>query len=137
MLTYMKLKYTALIGLLLIILGALLFNREFILKQVKVKKTSNKMETLMVQVENTRQVEASDVSQCRTVPFGSKPCGGPSGYLVYSAKTTDEKKLTTLLEEVTRLEREFNQVSGMASTCDIESPPRVKLDSVSGKCVSF
>jgi hypothetical protein len=33
---------------------------------------------------------ANEPTQCKLIPFGSKPCGGPWGYLVYSTLKTDE-----------------------------------------------
>jgi hypothetical protein len=36
---------------------------------------------------------ATSLAQCRLMPAGEKPCGGPRSYLVYSMETTDSTAL--------------------------------------------
>ena len=49
------------------------------------------------------QVELGDAAcdgsqQCHSIAIGAKPCGGPDGYLAWSGKRTDLKKLRPLIE---------------------------------------
>jgi hypothetical protein len=71
-------------------------------------------------------------SQCRTAPVGDRPCGGPRGYIVYCARTTDSLALHRKLAELIAAERELNEKTGAMSTCEFRLPPNVGL--VGGAC---
>jgi hypothetical protein len=46
---------------------------------------------------------ADEQSQCKLIAFGSKPCGGPGSYLVYSTARTNESRLEQLVNEFNQL----------------------------------
>lgn len=73
-----------------------------------------------------------DASQCRTIAFGSKPCGGPWKYLVYSTATTDSVQLDALVTEYNAREAAVNQQEGRMSDCS--AVPRPRLVVVDGRC---
>jgi hypothetical protein len=57
-------------------------------------------------------------TQCRTVAFGHKGCGGPSGYLAWSTKRNgDGKKLAAMVEREAALEKEEQTKLNMGSDC--------------------
>lgn len=65
----------------------------------------------------------TDVSQCRTVGIGARPCGGPQAYLAWSTAHTDGAALAALAEKF-KLEREAaNAASGELSTCQFFPDP--------------
>ena len=68
------------------------------------------------------------LDQCAAAPMGAKPCGGPWTYLVYCKATTDEAALFRVLDELRRVEEEYNQVAGSVSDCQMVGPPEVRLD---------
>lgn len=70
--------------------------------------------------------------QCRTMPFGDKPCGGPWTYLVYSTATTDSAALHVLVGEYNRLDGLMNVKYGRDSDCMFVLPPNVGC--VDGRC---
>jgi hypothetical protein len=74
----------------------------------------------------------SESASCRAAPVGAKACGGPRRYLVYCAVRTNERALLAKLEDLRRLEREFNRRYEIVSTCDFISEPQV--ESVGGVC---
>jgi hypothetical protein len=76
----------------------------------------------------------TQVSQCQVMPVGSRPCGGPSEFLVYCAKSTDEKKLKAKVKAATDAEKALNATDGLMGTCQVLSSPTVKL--VKGACVA-
>lgn len=49
-----------------------------------------------------------DSPQCTFAPIGAKPCGGPSGYVVYSRPNVDEALLLAKLAALERLERQHD-----------------------------
>ena len=75
---------------------------------------------------------AADVGLCRTIAFGSKPCGGPQQYLIYSASTTDSAALAAAVARYNALESEINKREGRVSDCMLVSPPAVALNN--GRC---
>ena len=74
----------------------------------------------------------SATSECRAVPFGAKPCGGPWSYLVYSTAATDSARLVNLVAEYNRREAERNETAGRMSDCMFVEPP--VLQCTDGRC---
>jgi hypothetical protein len=66
-------------------------------------------------------------AQCKVLPMGSRPCGGPSEFLVYCARSTAEKKLKQAARAATDAEKALNAKSETMSTCSVLSPPVVQL----------
>lgn len=60
---------------------------------------------------------------CRYIAFGSKPCGGPWSYLVYST-SIDTLKLQNLVSEYNELEHQLNIRCERISDCMMVSPPQ-------------
>lgn len=80
------------------------------------------------------EAEASSVSMCRTLPLGTKPCGGPWTYLVYSAEASDSTRLADLATEYASVDATRNQACDLASDCMIVPPPNVTIQN--GRCVA-
>lgn len=76
---------------------------------------------------------ASDVSFCREIAFGSKPCGGPWKYLVYSTAKTDSLALANMVAKYNQMEKDINERDGGVSDCAFVVPPGVALSG--GTCV--
>lgn len=77
---------------------------------------------------------ADNVQACRVVGYGSKPCSGPSSWLIYSSQTTDDTLLLPLVERYNRLTEQFNQQEGMMSHCAMLEPVQPQL--INGVCVA-
>ena len=60
-----------------------------------------------------------DSSECAAIALGSKPCGGPWRYLVYSKSTVDEAVLRALAENLADYEAQFNQEHRRFSDCEV------------------
>jgi hypothetical protein len=71
-------------------------------------------------------------SECRTAPVGTRACGGPRTYIVYCAASTDTVALFRKLRELERVEKAYNEKSGMMSTCEFRMPPKAVL--TGGSC---
>lgn len=102
---------------------------------LKMRNLSKEMNYLNIDIKEAIKTEATNISQCRTIPFGNKPCGGPSLYLVYSIKNTDEEKLVYMVKTYNNLARDLNNLSALSSTCDFISESTPEFDVVSGNCV--
>jgi len=68
--------------------------------------------------------------QCGSIEIGSKPCGGPSGYKVYSSFATDTALLFNLSKQHVQLSREINNRNAIISNCMMEMPPSVKCKNI-------
>nr|WP_143404137.1 hypothetical protein [Gaetbulibacter sp. 4G1] len=61
-------------------------------------------------------------TECKSIAFGSKPCGGPWSYLIYTT-SIDTEKLKLWVEDYNKREAEFNTQWGAISDCGITNPP--------------
>ena len=77
---------------------------------------------------------ADVAEQCRVIAFGSKPCGGPWEYLVYSVKVSDEERLKRLVRRYNEMEEEYNEEHDIFSDCSVTPRPEVGL--VDGRCTA-
>ena len=65
----------------------------------------------------------ASIEDCRSAAIGSKPCGGPWAYIVYSASSTDPTELANRLAEYNAFEAEMNALYGYVSDCSIPNMP--------------
>ncbi|PKQ45658.1 hypothetical protein [Confluentibacter flavum] len=61
-------------------------------------------------------------TECKYIAFGSKACGGPKSYLLYST-SIDVENLEMLVEEYNQKETDFNTKHGIISDCALVMPP--------------
>ncbi len=92
------------------------------------------LQEIKSRIERVVGLHADEASQCRAMPIGAKPCGGPWAYFVYSASSTDEDMLKELVAAYDARQAILNRRDGHISTCDMVMPPTVALDD--GICVA-
>jgi len=68
------------------------------------------------------QSVCNENTECKFIAFGSKPCGGPWSYLIYST-SIDENKIETLVAEYNQKEAAFNIKYTIFSDCMYVNPP--------------
>jgi len=85
--------------------------------------------------ELLNESNCSDSSQCSYIAYGTKACGGPQGYLVFSSEI-DTEKLKGLVNKYTTAEDTYNKQNGIMSDCSIPSPPE-NIECSNGKCVTL
>ena len=78
---------------------------------------------------------SNDPADCRMIAFGSKPCGGPLGYLVYSINDTDTLLLVAKVELYNLKQEAHNNKWGINSDCMFVGPPD-SLICEDGHCVA-
>jgi hypothetical protein len=79
--------------------------------------------------------ECADDSECLFTGFGSKPCGGPWEYLIFST-ASDTAELMTLVRKFNMLSQEYNAESGKPSDCAIApAPDSVKCEGTG--CIGY
>ena len=83
----------------------------------------------------TADPQCDNSAQCKVTPVGSRACGGPSSYLVYSNKIADEQEVELLSKKITTLESQFNAENAMVSICQHLTAPETQC--VENKCVKL
>lgn len=86
---------------------------------------------LKADVRKLAVVKCADVKQCRAVPMGARPCGGPSEFVVTCGANPalDEKA-----KAATAAEQRLNEKEGRMGTCIALAPPTLKLEA--GSCTA-
>ncbi len=103
-------------------------------KTVEVKKSAvdvNKIAPDQATIKSTHEQlnqliddpRCDNSSQCKVLPVGSRACGGPSSFIVYSTKTADTAEVEKLAKDITALEKRFNAVNDMMSICQHLTTP--------------
>jgi len=75
----------------------------------------------------------SETGKCSFLAYGSKACGGPQGYLLFSNQV-DVEALTKRVEAYNKAEDAYNKRFGVISDCMVVTPPS-QLACENGKCV--
>ena len=97
------------------------------------ESTSERLQKLRTMIMNEIGTPIADEpTQCKLIAFGSKPCGGPGSYLVYSTARTNEARLNQLVSEFNQLAKKYNQERKVLSDCLFVTEPNVEL--VNGVC---
>ncbi len=75
----------------------------------------------------------SSQADCRTLPMGSKACGGPAGWLAWSASASQGDRLQTLAAELAARQQQRQAAEGMMSTCSVVPDPGARCEA--GRCI--
>ncbi|WP_130733492.1 hypothetical protein [Flavobacterium sp. J27] len=101
----------------------------------KTSKTTD-FETLQKQKQHIKDYVASfecnEEIGCDFMAFGSKPCGGPWEYLIYSNEV-DITYLTTMVNQYNQDEANYNIQYHIFSDCAVVNPPN-NVGCVDGVC---
>lgn len=76
----------------------------------------------------------SENASCDYIAFGSKACGGPKTYLVYST-SIDIVLLQQKAATYNALENAYNKKWGVISDCSYVLPPN-EVTCINGKCIA-
>jgi hypothetical protein len=70
----------------------------------------------------SESVTCSDASTWTFTAIGSKPCGGPTGYVAYS-KSINESSFLEKIKTYNELQQAYNEKWGLSSDCMMVMPP--------------
>lgn len=79
------------------------------------------------------EARCSSNAQCRTLAIGSRPCGGPAGWLAWSGDEARAARLKPLAEAHAAASRERQAAAGMMGTCQVLPEPSAVCRA--GRCV--
>jgi hypothetical protein len=95
--------------------------------------TSAQLETKKQEIQNyINSFSCSESLGCGFIAFGSKPCGGPRTYLLFSNKV-DQIKLQKMVKEYNEMDELYNIQTNAISDCMYVSPP-TEVKCVNGVC---
>lgn len=121
--------------------GILFVSLFLMLTQVTCNKESKESERAALDQQKqlilafAKAVKCGTNSECRFVPIGKKPCGGPSDYVVYST-SADTVQLLNMISDYTAREDAFNRRWRLVSDCSAPPPPD-SVRCVDGVCVGY
>ncbi|BBN80048.1 hypothetical protein PA25_00330 [Pseudoalteromonas sp. A25] len=83
----------------------------------------------------TQDVTCDTTMQCQVEAVGSRACGGPSSYIVYSNKSADSEAVKKLASKITHYESSYNAQNRLVSICQHLTRPSAQC--VENKCVKL
>lgn len=87
------------------------------------EQETQELSLLRQSIENlASQSVCNESTECAYIAFGSKPCGGPWSYLVYSNSINTEE-LESMVEGYNQKEALYNTSWNIISECSIVNPP--------------
>jgi|SRR5690606_5463823 hypothetical protein len=90
---------------------------------ISLEEDKKELATLKQTIETLANASVcNENTECKFIAFGSKACGGPKSYLVYST-SIDVEKLEKLVETYNQKDADFNKKYGVISDCAAVLPP--------------
>ncbi len=87
------------------------------------EEDQQELATLKQTIENLAETSVcNENTECKFIAFGSKPCGGAKGYLIYST-SINVNELEAMVEQYNQKEADFNTKYGIISDCSVALPP--------------
>lgn len=95
--------------------------------------TAAQLETYKQEIQNyINSFSCSETSGCGFIAFGSKPCGGPRTYLLFS-NSVNLAKLQEMVKKYNEMDKAYNIQTNAISDCTYQSPP-TEVKCVNGVC---
>lgn len=95
--------------------------------------TSAQLETKKLEIQNyIKSFGCSESAGCSFIAFGTKPCGGPWSYIVFS-NNVNLTKLEEMVKDYNEMNKLYNIQTGVASDCMFVLPP-TEVKCVNGVC---
>lgn len=95
--------------------------------------TSAQLETKKQEIQNyINSFSCSETLGCGYIAFGSKPCGGPRTYLLFS-NSVNQSKLQEMVKDYNAMDELYNIQTNAISDCMYALPP-TEVKCVKGVC---
>lgn len=105
-------------------------------KNMTCEDRGSQLKELGLKIQNLADASICNENfECRSIAFGSKPCGGPWSYLAYST-SIDTLALTKFVDAYNKHEKLLNDECGRMSDCAIVNPPQ-RLECENNKCIAI
>lgn len=98
--------------------------------------TLTQLETQLNDIHNFVAEEGcANEGACSYLPIGSKACGGPMDFIVFS-NTLDVEALKKMVAKYTQDQKKYNSENNVTSDCSLVTPPE-KVGCVDGRCIEI
>ncbi|MET7029492.1 hypothetical protein [Sediminicola luteus] len=87
--------------------------------EVEAKELTNMLARIN---EIANSVKCINADEWRYTSYGSKPCGGPNGYIAYSS-SIDTIAFLKLIEDHKLAQKKYNEEQGIMSDCSVPAEP--------------
>jgi hypothetical protein len=121
---------------LIVCIGILMLMQSFQCEentQTPAEDAQTDLQALKLEIQNyINSIPCNETSGCSSMAFGSKPCGGPWEYLVFS-NDVDLEWLTEKVQTFNELQNQFNIQTNAVSDCMMVMPPE-NIGCVDNQC---
>jgi len=94
---------------------------------------STQLETKKQEIQNyINSFSCSESVGCSFIAFGTKPCGGPWSYLVFS-NSVNQTKLQEMVKNYNEMNKQYNIQTNAISDCMVVLPP-TEVKCINGVC---
>lgn len=98
--------------------------------------TASQLQAQLTEIQNfVKTGSCNTAAQCKYMAIGSKACGGPSDYIVFS-EDIDVTVLKKMVDRFTEDQKTYNKENNVASDCSLVTPPQ-NLDCIDGNCIEI
>jgi len=73
-----------------------------------------------------RDTSCTQNSDCQSIAYGARACGGPETYLIYSTVNVDVTELQPLVNQYNSYAAQYNEENSLVSICSYEMPPELE-----------
>ncbi len=95
--------------------------------------TEDHMKALDSQIDTMMSNQSCyDSSECESIAYGAKACGGPIEYLIYSTQSVDINELQPLVNAYNAYNETYNEANSVISDCMFVTPPELECSSIEG-----
>ena len=103
-------------------------------EQTEQQRDKTKLNQQLASIKQlANSVECTNEEEWEITAYGSKPCGGPWGFIAYHP-SIDVDHFMQLIKQHKEAEQEYNQKYGVVSDCMVEMKPE-KVECENGKAV--
>lgn len=96
-------------------------------KTLTVEEMTERREVLNEEVmELTRPLTCKSNKDCATLEMGTKPCGGPWKYVLFSKKNKKVSALKKKITDYNKIDQKINEATQVMSDCMMMLPPEPK-----------
>lgn len=108
-------------------------NKAQIDQQAVAKEALKVLRSEIALIEANNSCDSS--RQCQVIEAGSRACGGPSHYMIYSTKHTPTSRAEQVAKKLTKYESIYNAQNNMVSICAMLVKPGTQCKN--NKCVKL
>ncbi|OFZ17705.1 MAG: hypothetical protein A2Z20_01620 [Bdellovibrionales bacterium RBG_16_40_8] len=121
MLTFTKAFHYA-VSFCYILVIAVFFQSCEMIQDESLEEKERRLDSIYQKIRETLNTSCTYDSDCRQIALGSKACGGPNAYLVYSVSSCSPDEINLLVNSYNQLENQISGEEDIISDCALVEP---------------